>query len=78
LINNLFRFDKLSCLAFKEIHFELFLSICEQYISLIGKNFILNIKYIIYIIIDRFNSTTFIPLGADANGNISVSLVEFF
>ncbi|CAF1400494.1 unnamed protein product [Adineta steineri] len=48
-------FAQLSCLAFHEIHSELFLSICEQYLTLI----------------DKFNSTTFTPLRADANGNIS-------
>ncbi|CAF4357449.1 unnamed protein product, partial [Rotaria sp. Silwood2] len=50
-----FTFAKLTSLAFKDIHSELFLSTCEQYLS----------------IIDKFNSKTFIPLRADANGNIS-------
>ncbi|UJR29904.1 hypothetical protein I4U23_017452 [Adineta vaga] len=50
-----FTFAQLSCLPFKDIHSELFLSTCEQYLTLI----------------DKFNSTTFTPLRADANGNIS-------
>ncbi|CAM2717981.1 unnamed protein product [Rotaria socialis] len=48
-------FAKLTSLKFEEIHSELFLSTCEQYINLI----------------EKFNSKTFIPLRADANGNIN-------
>ncbi|CAF1351226.1 unnamed protein product [Rotaria sp. Silwood1] len=50
-----FTFAKLISLEFKDIHSELFLSTCEQYLHMI----------------DKFNSKTFIPLRADANGNIS-------
>ncbi|CAF3223081.1 unnamed protein product, partial [Rotaria sp. Silwood2] len=60
-----------ACLAFKDIHSELFLSTCEQYLALIDMDFILNIKNITLIVIDKFNSTTFITLRADFNGNIS-------
>ncbi len=50
ILNKLFisRFAKLSCLAFKDIHSELFLSTCEQYIYLIGMNIILNMKSNLY------------------------------
>ncbi|CAF3878570.1 unnamed protein product [Rotaria magnacalcarata] len=50
-----YSFAELTSLKFEEIHSELFLSTCEQYINLI----------------EKFNSKTFIPLRADANGNIN-------
>jgi len=72
-----YRFATLSALAFKEIHSELFLSTCEQYLNLIGIDFCSKYKSNFYIIIDKFNSKTFIPLRADANGNISVCFIVF-
>jgi len=51
------RFSTLSLLSFNEIHSELFLSTCEQYLHLI----------------DKLNSTTFIPYRSDINENINVN-----